>query len=154
MEFRNNNNMSIVIYSRQQYFRYVLCAEFRWRRMRLRQQSMDNNETIKLIKLQPSLLCIVFTRPKFNVGLRSYAQLRSAKCQAIQILIITIDYFNIRCIKKQARFSKSPSGLSYDCRINSFHIIRRSRNTSACSFFLGMRINRIFSHIEMFKIAE
>ena len=43
-------------------------------------------------------------------------------------------------------FSKSPSGLSYDCGMNTFHIIRTRRNTSACSFFLGMRINRIFSH--------
>jgi hypothetical protein len=30
--------------------------------------------------------------------------------------------------------------------MNTFHIIRTRRNTSACSFFLGMRINRIFSH--------
>ena len=30
--------------------------------------------------------------------------------------------------------------------MNTFHIIRTRRNTSAYSFFLGMRINRIFSH--------
>jgi hypothetical protein len=53
---------------------------------------------INLIKLQPSLSIVLVAFHATEIqclkqGLRSYALLRSAKCQSIQILI-TLDYFN------------------------------------------------------------
>ena len=64
----------------------------------LRQQSIDYNKMINLIKLRPSLSIVLVAFHATEIqcvkqGLRSYASLRSAKCQATQILI-TIDYFN------------------------------------------------------------
>jgi hypothetical protein len=60
---------------------------------------------INLIKLQPSLSIVLVAFHATEIqclkqGLRSYALLRSAKCQFIQILII-LDYFNTGCMKKR-----------------------------------------------------